>query len=288
MLERNAAMRAEVGSSSLLESLRQRVRTTVVDGTTYYIVEGDTLLDEDQFAVYSFQRQKADEARRARGTADSAGLGLVTLVESTPRGLLGMTQNGKLVRWQAGLVLGYRVARETFRDDQRYQLAVASMAAATGAWEATCGIRFEYLKTLDSKPGPGPAGALFSVREFDAGGTFIASAFFPNDPPVRRRVLIDPSFFAPDLSFDRTGVLRHELGHVLGFRHEHIRSGAPADCPPESLDDTFDLTKYDPQSVMHYFCGGVGSRELKITELDSVGAQRLYGPPLALTDFVAA
>jgi hypothetical protein len=66
---------------------------------------------------------------------------------------------------------------------------------------------------------------------------------------------------------------------VIGFRHEQIRSGAPPVCSKENLDGTIDLTKYDPRSVMHYFCGQVGSRELKITPLDVEGAQKVYGPP---------
>jgi hypothetical protein len=37
---------------------------------------------------------------------------------------------------------------------------------------------------------------------------------------------------------------------------------------------------------MHYFCGGVGSRELAITELDQQGAQRLYGLALSSFQFV--
>jgi hypothetical protein len=32
---------------------------------------------------------------------------------------------------------------------------------------------------------------------------------------------------------------------------------------------------------MHYFCGAVGSRELAITELDRLGAQKVYGPSLS-------
>jgi hypothetical protein len=120
---------------------------------------------------------------------------------------------------------------------------------------------------------------VFAVREFDASGQFIASAFFPNDPRNRRRVLIDPSFFAANLSFDRIGVLRHELGHVLGFRHEHIRSGAPPACPDEDVFGAIDLTRYDPQSVMHYFCGGLGTRELRITAIDRNGSRQVYGPP---------
>ena len=113
---------------------------------------------------------------------------------------------------------------------------------------------------------------MFVVREFDADGKFIASAFFPNDPVERRRADIDPSYYTT--SFDKVGVLRHELGHVLGFRHEHIRNEAPPVCPNEPLWDTKVLTKYDPKSVMHYFCGGVGSNALKISELDRKGARR--------------
>jgi hypothetical protein len=30
---------------------------------------------------------------------------------------------------------------------------------------------------------------------------------------------------------------------------------------------------------MHYLCGGFGNKELAITDLDRLGAQRLYGPP---------
>jgi hypothetical protein len=132
--------------------------------------------------------------------------------------------------------------------------------------------------SLDASVSVRPQGVLFPVRYIGAGGAFIAASFFPNDPPNRRRVLIDPSYFTT--AFDHVGVLRHELGHVIGFRHEHIRSGAPPSCPHEDTTGTLDLTAYDPKSVMHYFCGKVGSRKLEITQVDRVGAQKLYGAPL--------
>ena len=109
----------------------------------------------------------------------------------------------------------------------------------------------------------------------------MASGFFPTYPPARRRILIDPQFFDDSVRLQRAGVLRHELGHVLGFRHEHIRSGAPAVCPDEPGHDVINLTDYDPRSVMHYFCGDVGSTDLTLTELDVFGAQKVYGPPFA-------
>jgi hypothetical protein len=193
--------------------------------------------------------------------------------------LIGITtQGGKIVRWREGLTLTYCVLEGTFSSQDRYTSVRDSMQAATGDWQEICGIQFEHRADLDQSPGTQNPGVLFTVREINANGQFIASAFFPTDPRNRRRVLIDPSYFNSNMTFDRVGVLRHELGHVLGLRHEHISSNAPAACPDEPLFGITPLTAYDPQSVMHYFCGGVGTRELLLTELDKIGVQKLYGP----------
>jgi len=186
-------------------------------------------------------------------------------------------------------VLSYAVLRQTFSDSQ-YQEIVAAMKQATEAWENTCGVKFEHRSQFDnSAPGASIPQVLFTVRRV-SGAPFIAAAFFPNDPANRRRVLIDQDQYfnlpPPPDGFDRVGVLRHELGHVIGWRHEHIRSGAPAVCPHEPLFETTPLTEYDPQSVMHYFCGNRGTRGLRITEKDRIGAQLVYGPPLHAIEFV--
>jgi hypothetical protein len=71
------------------------------------------------------------------------------------------------------------------------------------------------------------------------------------------------------------GVLRHELGHTLGFVHEHvrIRSGCYED------GEWRGLTPYDSASVMHYpQCSGTQRGDLTITALDVAGALAVYGP----------
>jgi hypothetical protein len=262
-------------SLSLYDRLRAGAKQIIIDGEPYWRVEGDLLLDDDQLQLYA-QRQEA--LKEARAAAQAAGLGLVATAD-----LVGMTENGRIVRWAPGMELTYAVLRNTFTlgGDDGYQLTVDSIRQATVDWESTCGVKFVHKRELDESAGLTPPGALFIVREFDTGGELIAAAFFPTDPVNRRRVLIDPSFYAPTLSFDRVGVLRHELGHVLGFRHEHIRSERPPGCPDEDTYGTINLSDYDPSSVMHYFCGGVGSRTLAITEKDRSASQRVYGAPMS-------
>jgi hypothetical protein len=289
-LEASPELREAVNNSSMFDRLRNTLKKVTVDGQELFVTEGDTLLDEDQLGVYALQREATVAARAAGQASSVAGLGIAPVELGVPQGLTGMTQNGKIVRWSPEIARGlsYRIVRETFTEIAQYQAVVDGMEAATQAWEAVCGVNFEHRADLDNVPGVGSAGALFTVRFLDAGGAFIAAAFFPNDPVSRRRIVIDPSFFNPDLLFNSIGVLRHELGHVLGCRHEHIRSGAPAVCPDEPDFGVFPLTEYDPKSVMHYFCGNRGSQELAITELDVRGIQRIYGPPLSGFQFVNA
>jgi hypothetical protein len=251
-----------------------------IDGKMYWRVEGDMLLDEDELRAYAQQRAALAVAQAA---ARDAGRGLVAMVH-----LVGTTDTGKIIRWAPGVELSYTVLQKTFAKGRNagYELAVDSIRRAVDDWMATCGVQFTHKPELDDSDSLRPPGALFVVREFDAGGEFIAAAFFPTDPVERRHVLVDPSFYSQSLSFDRVGVFRHELGHVLGFRHEHIVSGKPPGCPDEDTYGTIHLTDYDAKSVMHYFCGGLGSKSLAITEKDRTAAQGVYGPPLGEFHFL--
>lgn len=266
----------------LYSVLKEKLNKIEVNGKTLYIAEGDTLLDDEQLKIYADVREKENEAREAAKKADAQGYGASRLEVS--HGLVAMTRNGKVVRWSPGIVLSYRIVRASFPGQQQYQLVADNLKLATEEWERTCGVNFEHRAQLDGAAGNGPNGCLFVVYAFDAGGSVIASSFFPTDPPDRRHLLVDPTYFTT--SFDKVGVFRHELGHILGFRHEHIRNEAPPVCPNEPMWDTQVLGQYDPKSVMHYFCGGVGSHDLKITDLDRKGARMVYGPPLTAAALV--
>jgi len=177
-------------------------------------------------------------------------------------------------RWDDAqkLNLTYCVGKTQF--GSRYDRVVTTMAAAASNWQAVANIRLIHKPEHDGNCTASNTSVVFDVRPVNSGGKYTARAFFPSSSRSSRNVLIDGSAFS--LSTSRlTGVLTHELGHALGFRHEHTRPEA-ATC----FEDTRwrALTPYDSASVMHYpQCRGTG--DLTLTSLDAQGAATLYGGP---------
>ena len=196
----------------------------------------------------------------------------------------------------ASAPLRYCILKKEFTPEARYRTALADMQQVTQGlpgphpegWEKLCGVRFEHVAGLDEvdledlpQDGSPPAGVDFVVRCVETSG-FIAAAFFPSDPVSKHQVLLGPSYFTIDRrGFNRPGVMRHELGHVLGFRHEHIRPEAPLACSCEDLSRAKPLGKYDPHSVMHYYCGGAGTKHLKFSADDKRWSKGKYGDPFS-------
>ncbi len=101
---------------------------------------------------------------------------------------------------------------------------------------------------------------------------FKARAFFPSSS--RRKIQINRRF-AKGTEVEMKRLLLHELGHVLGIRHEHIHPDAGGDCL--ELEPFETVTSYDPQSVMHYpTCGPKKLKNFVLSDGDKEGIGILY------------
>jgi hypothetical protein len=224
---------------------------------TYYLMEGDLLLDEEQ----------------VRGVLrDAAGTDVDTKPK-VPGELKVMFRNNKSIIWAKGdRNLTYAVARQTFPSKAMYDTVVHNMAVAATDWVKacpTCGLTITHVLSQDNAPNIKQVTFIVAYRPNET--RFIAAAFFPYDEEARRYLLIAPSYF--QTQFDGAGILRHELGHVLGYRHEHI--GGVVGCGTEDSNWKA-VTAYDPRSVMHYYCGSGGTFDMELKPSDMAGHAETY------------
>jgi hypothetical protein len=261
------------------EKIRAKLleRPVMIRGTRYYVAETDLLLDDAQVIGHA-QMRAAARRQPDKPPPNHAFVG-------GRKRLLAISKQGRIVRWAQGFTLTYAIDASTCSNAE-YETVRENMSEAAGEWSGACGIRFEHRDAQDHVAIAATREVVFTVSREDMRGELVAAAFFPTDPSNRRRVVIDPSYFSATLSYDPVGVLRHELGHVLGFRHEHIRAAAPPGCLYEELDDTKAVTAYDSQSVMHYLCGDAGSAGLELTDVDREGARAIYGAPYTQFEYV--
>ncbi len=184
------------------------------------------------------------------------------------------TVNGADDVWGPGLVeLTYCVHRAF---GQRHRAMVEAMRAATADWDHRGRVSFRYVPEEDPYCDPSNDRVVFNVQP-TSGQPYYARAFLPSTPRVYRNILVDEqAWHAPP--YTMTGFMRHELGHVLGFRHEHARrADLPYHCAPEPNDHR-PLTAYDPASVMHYpWCHGAASGDFTLTLSDREGMVSVYG-----------
>lgn len=204
----------------------------------------------------------------------------------------------------------YAVWRESFDqlndNGATYAAVVKGMQEATSDWVGICpecGIKFEYVKSFDDASGTTAIDKLLTAVEKDdlrfyvyyeptsdgSAYAVFARAFFPDAGAEDRTLMIGDASLGilgnPNSVITLRGVLRHEIGHILGYRHEHIfveKMGADWECPNE-IDwarEPVDLTEYDAVSVMHYDCGPSRQKGDDVfTEKDKAGHRLLYALP---------
>jgi hypothetical protein len=201
-----------------------------------------------------------------------------THIARTAQRLTVLTSMGADVIWQSSdkFDLTYCISN-AFSD--RKAAVIEAMDAASRSWSDRVGARFRYVPTEDANCTAVNGNVVFDVNPVFA--SYFARAFFPDSAREQRNLLITDAAFTTTVGGrDFQGILRHELGHALGFRHEHIWS---ATCAGESISDARLITEYDVDSVMHYpQCRPVNIGGYRQTEADYRGAISLYGLAPAL------
>ncbi|WP_217178697.1 M57 family metalloprotease [Streptomyces sp. AC495_CC817] len=187
-------------------------------------------------------------------------------------GLIVNTVNGGDDKWSPAQLsnLSYCVSTKF---GARHADVVNAMASGAALWEAASSkINFTYVSSADGNCTTRNKSVVFSVEPVQT-SQYIARAFFPSTPDRQQNVLIDDSIWSSG-SWTPTNILGHELGHVLGFRHEHTRPEAGT-CFEDN--NWRPLTPYDSSSIMHYpQCNG-SSDDLSMTSTDIAGVVALYG-----------
>ncbi|MGK3967690.1 matrixin family metalloprotease [Sorangium sp. So ce118] len=158
-------------------------------------------------------------------------------------------------------------------------LLIQTLEQATYSWSSRIGVSFQRVAVATCNNAT--ENVVFNVRQKGL-GTTIAAAFFPDWARASRELLVDPVAFTTTAGgADLLGILGHELGHVLGARHEHI--WLVPSCTTEALGAARHVTAYDVDSIMHYpWCRASGGGGLRQSELDYTGMYTLYGMAPAL------
>lgn len=182
------------------------------------------------------------------------------------------TVSGRDDKWSAAQALNLSYCVST-RFGTRQADVIAAMNAGAALWEsASSKVNFVYVPSQNGSCTTRNNNVLFSVEPVST-SQYIARAFFPSTSKRQRNVLIDDSIWSSG-NWEPGDILAHELGHALGFRHEHTR--------PESGTCFEDnnwrpLTPYDSASIMHYpQCNGSTS-DLEFQASDGAGLRALYG-----------
>ncbi|CEI60318.1 hypothetical protein FVEN_g6479 [Fusarium venenatum] len=148
-------------------------------------------------------------------------------------------------RWVPGSVVKWAAWRQGFRSQEDADYAAEQLAIAAQAWnDANVGVTFEWV--------PLAKDATFVLTHGGANGDVLARAFFPNGEDLNY-VFVFSYAFNKQWKPHMWNVFAHELGHVLGLRHEFaIKDVRDKMTASEEMMDAVRIDAPDDKSVMNY------------------------------------
>jgi hypothetical protein len=249
-----AAPAIGAGDESGAPTYREFKASTFRDVDRQYIVNGDEPAANDGQLRQFYDRMMGPKKTREDG-------------------LIVNTVNGRDDKWSASQALGLTYCVSTKFGTSKAAV-VNAMNQGAALWEgATTKVNFTYVPSADSDCNVRNNSVVFSVEPTST-QQYIARAFFPSSADRSRNILVNAVSLQNSGNWEPGDILGHELGHTLGFRHEHTRPEAGT-CFEDN--NWRPLTPYDSKSIMHYpQCNG-GSSDLEFQQSDADGVRALYG-----------
>jgi hypothetical protein len=179
-------------------------------------------------------------------TDDAASLivpqsGSYMCVTQSPITSINIGLGNLIPRWKPGetgpVVVKWAALKTGYPSEAHARYATYSLAQAANEWNRKeVGVAFEWVTKIED--------AAFVLEYGGQKGTVLAEAFFPNKDPLSSLFVYKGSFAEATLPYLRN-IFLHELGHVLGLRHEFA-------LEKEKLWAAVRFGRVNPASVMSY------------------------------------
>jgi len=119
---------------------------------------------------------------------------------------------GKIPRWKKGQVVQFAAFSGGYPTPNHAVFAAYKLNEAAIQWNSlNIGVTFKWVSKLED--------AAFVLAYGGDGGSVLARAFFPNSNDLNT-LFVYQRAFDTGISPYQTNIFLHELGHVLGLRHE--------------------------------------------------------------------
>ncbi|KAH8175211.1 metallo-peptidase family m12 domain-containing protein [Sarocladium implicatum] len=165
-------------------------------------------------------------------------------------------------RWAPGSVIKWVAMKEGFKSAADADYAAEHLNMACQKWnELSIGVTFEWVTNL--------ADATFALWHGGSQGSALASAFFPNPHDLSMMLVYNPVFSMPTWKANMWKVFMHELGHVLGLRHEFALDINPSTGKMKEGFRAVQLGDRNSKSVMTY---GSQPPEVQQSDVESIKA----------------